>query len=144
MFYLSFQILGGRNLTRALQSSPFQNPGGVPWAWRRSVQIVPPRKNCINWIYYFLCPAFALCPFLNLSKWFPRLREWYFEFSSNFQACNFWATFTPPDWGWLRWVCSLHCTQQLYSVYCTQKVECTVCTAPSSYIVQCVLHPAAI
>ena len=32
---LSFSISGGRNLTRALQSSPFQNPGGrVPWAWR--------------------------------------------------------------------------------------------------------------
>ena len=27
---LSFPILGGRDLTRALQSSPFQNPGGVP------------------------------------------------------------------------------------------------------------------
>ena len=32
---LSFTILGGRDLTGALQSSPFQNPGGVPWAWRR-------------------------------------------------------------------------------------------------------------
>ena len=27
-FPLSFPVLGGRNLTRALQSSPFQNPGG--------------------------------------------------------------------------------------------------------------------
>ena len=27
---LSFPILGGRDLTRALQSSPFQNPGGGP------------------------------------------------------------------------------------------------------------------
>ena len=26
---LSFPILGGRNLTRALQSTPFQNPGAV-------------------------------------------------------------------------------------------------------------------
>ena len=26
---LSFPILGGRDSTRALQSSPFQNPGGV-------------------------------------------------------------------------------------------------------------------
>ena len=33
---LSFLILGGRNLTRALQSSQFQNPGGVPWAWHSS------------------------------------------------------------------------------------------------------------
>ena len=32
--HLSFPILGRRNSTRALQSSPFQNPGGVPWAWR--------------------------------------------------------------------------------------------------------------
>ena len=31
---LSFSILGGRNSTRALQSNSFQNPGGVPWAWR--------------------------------------------------------------------------------------------------------------
>ena len=30
---LSFPILGGRDSTRALQSTPFQNPGGVPWAW---------------------------------------------------------------------------------------------------------------
>ena len=27
---LSFPILGGRDSTRALQSSPFKNPGGVP------------------------------------------------------------------------------------------------------------------
>ena len=27
---LSFPILGGHNLTRAFQSSPFQNPGGDP------------------------------------------------------------------------------------------------------------------
>ena len=27
---LSFPILGGRNSTRALQSTPFQNPGGYP------------------------------------------------------------------------------------------------------------------
>jgi hypothetical protein len=27
---LSFPILGGRDSTRALQSTPFQNPGGVP------------------------------------------------------------------------------------------------------------------
>ena len=33
---LNFPIIGGCNSTRALQSSPFQNPpGGVPWAWRR-------------------------------------------------------------------------------------------------------------
>ena len=32
---LSFLILGGRNLTRALQSSPFQISGGVVRAWRR-------------------------------------------------------------------------------------------------------------
>ena len=31
---VSFSILGGRNLTRALQSSPFQNPGEVAWAWQ--------------------------------------------------------------------------------------------------------------
>ena len=31
---LSFPILGGRDLTRALQSSLFQISGGVPWAWR--------------------------------------------------------------------------------------------------------------
>ena len=30
---LSFPILVILNSTRALQSSPFQNPGGVPWAW---------------------------------------------------------------------------------------------------------------
>ena len=35
---LSFAILGGRYLTRALQSSLFQNPGGVPWAWRRRIR----------------------------------------------------------------------------------------------------------
>ena len=29
-YSLSFPILGGRGSTRALQSSPFQNPGGVP------------------------------------------------------------------------------------------------------------------
>ena len=33
-YTLSFPILGGRNSTRALQSTPFKNPGGVPWAWR--------------------------------------------------------------------------------------------------------------
>ena len=27
---LSFPILGGRDSTRALQSTPFQNPGGIP------------------------------------------------------------------------------------------------------------------
>ena len=27
-YYLSFPILGGRDLIRALQSTPFQNPGG--------------------------------------------------------------------------------------------------------------------
>ena len=31
---LSFPILRGRNSIRALQSSPFQNPGGVVQAWR--------------------------------------------------------------------------------------------------------------
>ena len=32
---LSFPILGGRDLTRALQSNPFQiSGGGVVWAWR--------------------------------------------------------------------------------------------------------------
>ena len=34
-YTLSFPILGGRNSTRALQSSTFQNPGGVPWCLRR-------------------------------------------------------------------------------------------------------------
>ena len=29
-YSLSFPILGGRHWTRALQSSPFQNPGGDP------------------------------------------------------------------------------------------------------------------
>ena len=29
-YYLSFPILGERDLTRALQSSPLQNPGGGP------------------------------------------------------------------------------------------------------------------
>ena len=29
-YYISFLILGGRNSTRALQSTPFQNPGGSP------------------------------------------------------------------------------------------------------------------
>ena len=33
---LSFPILGGRDSTRALQSTPFQNTGGVVWAWRRT------------------------------------------------------------------------------------------------------------
>ena len=32
---LSFPILEGHNLTRALQSTPFQNSGGIPWARRR-------------------------------------------------------------------------------------------------------------
>ena len=34
-YFLSFPILGGRNLTSALQSSPFQISGGVVQAWRR-------------------------------------------------------------------------------------------------------------
>ena len=29
IYSLRFQILGGRDLTRALQSTTFQNPGGV-------------------------------------------------------------------------------------------------------------------
>ena len=29
-YSLSFPVLGGRDSTRALQSSPFQNPGGSP------------------------------------------------------------------------------------------------------------------
>ena len=33
---LSFQTLGGRDLTRALQSTLFQMSGGVPWALRRT------------------------------------------------------------------------------------------------------------
>ena len=33
-YSLSFPILGGRDLTRTLQSTPFQNPGGVVWAWQ--------------------------------------------------------------------------------------------------------------
>ena len=37
-YLLSFPILGGRDSTRAFQFSPFQNPGAVPWAWRRTDQ----------------------------------------------------------------------------------------------------------
>ena len=33
-YTLSFSILGTRDSTRALQYSPFQNPGGVPRSWR--------------------------------------------------------------------------------------------------------------
>ena len=33
---VSLPTLGGLISTRALQSTPFQNPGGVPWAWRRT------------------------------------------------------------------------------------------------------------
>ena len=33
-YYLSFLILVGRNSTRDLQSTPFQNPGGVPQVWQ--------------------------------------------------------------------------------------------------------------
>ena len=33
-YSLSFPIFGGCESTRALQSSPFQNPGGVAWAWQ--------------------------------------------------------------------------------------------------------------
>ena len=29
-------LLGGRDSTKALQSSPFLISGGVPWAWRRT------------------------------------------------------------------------------------------------------------
>ena len=29
------KILGAHNSTRALQSTPFPNPGGIPWAWQR-------------------------------------------------------------------------------------------------------------
>ena len=44
---LSFPILGGCDLIRALQSSQFQNPGGVPWAWWSSSSRRPvlPRSN---------------------------------------------------------------------------------------------------
>ena len=47
---LSFPILGGRDLIIALQSSPFQNPGGVAWAWRtedgRTNEILLPNLGC--------------------------------------------------------------------------------------------------
>ena len=34
-YSLSFPILGGCDLTRALQSTPFQNPEGEVWVWRK-------------------------------------------------------------------------------------------------------------
>ena len=52
-FSLSFPILW-RNSTRALQSSPFQNPGGVAWAWRgrrRSSRTALPLSN-IGWPWF--------------------------------------------------------------------------------------------
>ena len=33
-YSLSFANWGDKSVTRAHQFSPFQNPGGVPWAWR--------------------------------------------------------------------------------------------------------------
>ena len=45
---LSFTILGGHDLTRALQSSPFQNPGGNPerdGGGGRGGQTNQPRKS---------------------------------------------------------------------------------------------------
>ena len=37
-YSLSFANWGDKSSTRALQSSPFQNPGGVPWAWHSSTR----------------------------------------------------------------------------------------------------------
>ena len=44
---LSLPILGGRDSTRALQSSPFQNPGGVVRAWRRTNEQRRRKSSCL-------------------------------------------------------------------------------------------------
>ena len=44
-YSLSFPLLGGRDLTRALQSTPFQNPGRVPWAWHTDGGRTDERKS---------------------------------------------------------------------------------------------------
>ena len=56
---LSFPILGGRNLTRALQSSPFQNPGGAVRVWRRmdgrvKKEILVSNLGCVVLISVFI------------------------------------------------------------------------------------------
>ena len=59
---LTFPILGGCDSTRALQSSPFPNPGGVVRAWRRTKEILVSNFGYIRNI--FLKPSFTCCTYI--------------------------------------------------------------------------------
>ena len=55
-FFILVSILRLRNSTRALQSIPLQNPGGVPWAWRTekipvSKKSHPLKKSVSLWVF---------------------------------------------------------------------------------------------
>ena len=65
---LSFPILGILSLTRALQSRPFQNPGGVPWAWH-SRSRTGPLLPTVHFSAVHLCIAVLQAAAIYLS-WF--------------------------------------------------------------------------
>ena len=54
---IQYPILGGRDSTRALQSSFFQNPGGVPRAWRTKDERTDGRTKeiLVSNLGYVLC-----------------------------------------------------------------------------------------
>ena len=76
---LSFPMLGGSDSTRALQSAPFQNPGGVIRAWRtnewRTKEILVSNFGFldINVFTFFYCAErmqyFSVLPGNHLNAW---------------------------------------------------------------------------
>ena len=111
---ISFPILGGRDSTRALQSTPFQNPGGVPRAWhtneRRTKEIL---VSNTGWPIFLFLLVHRICIFVPTDMlWqggFPyepkqsvggtvRLHHWF--------KCRFNANWGfAKKWLWQRGVC---------------------------------------
>ena len=89
---LSFPILGGRDSTRALQSTPFQNPGGVVRAWRTKKNEERRKSLCLILIhirnfFLFICGD-TLLPLTTKSGKLRLILEPFSNISFDFHACQ--------------------------------------------------------
>ena len=105
-FPLSFTILGRIELTRALQSSPFQNPGGMPWAWRRTDKGTEILVSNIGWIYFGETVLRRLFGFINKEMpwcWYNKAKVPFYDGFQNYWAyyicLSFFVLFT------IRYIC---------------------------------------
>ena len=75
LYPLSFPILGGRDSIRALQSSPFQNPGGVVQAWRRTNKRTNERRRKSSCLILDVCSQCHQSSSAAFSEWLPK--QWW-------------------------------------------------------------------